>query len=115
MKSPTLADHPFTALVVYLLCLMAFIGMITNLVAKKSAQDKQQHFPDSEPSLYAVLVSTNLVPQPCSCGFCDPSKGVRVPEHTGVVGCDLRIQVSTNLLPVISIPAWGKEKKKGEI
>ena len=115
MKSPTLADHPFTALVVYLLCLMAFIGMITSLVAEKSTQDKHQHFPDSEPSLYAVLVSTNLVSQPCPCGFCDYSKGIAVPEHIGVVGCDLRIEVSTNLLPVISIPARGKEKKKGEI
>ena len=115
MKSPTLADHPFTALVVYLLCLMAFIGMLMDLFAKKKPQDKHQHFPDSEPSLYAVLVSTNLVSQPCPCGFCDYSKGIAVPEHIGVVGCDLRIEVSTNLLPVISIPARGKEKKKGEI
>ena len=52
---------------------------------------------------FAVLVSTNLVPQNCSCGFCDPSRGIAVPEHIGVIGYDLRIEVSTNYLPIVTI------------
>ena len=52
---------------------------------------------------YAVLVSTNLVPQNCSCGFCDPSRGIAVPEHINSIGHDLRIEVSTNYLPVLYI------------
>lgn len=53
---------------------------------------------------YAVLVSTNLVPQNCSCGFCDPSRGIAVPEHINSIGHDLRIEVSTNYLPVVYLP-----------
>ena len=50
---------------------------------------------------YAVLVSTNLVPQNCPCGFCDPSRNTAVPEHINSIGHDLRLEVSTNYLPVI--------------
>ena len=52
---------------------------------------------------YAVLVSTNLVPQNCSCGVCDPSRNIAVPEHINSIGHDLRIEVSTNYLPIVSI------------
>lgn len=50
---------------------------------------------------YAVLISTNLVPQNCPCGFCDPSRGIAVPEHINQLGYDLRIEVSTNYLPIV--------------
>ena len=50
---------------------------------------------------YAVLVSTNLVPQKCSCGVCDPSRNIAVPEHINSIGHDLRIEVSTNYLPIV--------------
>ena len=53
------------------------------------------------PLPYAVLISTNLVRQNCSCGFCDPSRGIAVPEHINQLGYDLRLQVSTNYLPVV--------------
>jgi len=62
-----------------------------------------QTFPDQDKILYAILVSTNIVSQPCNCGFCDPLRGIRVPEHVGVIGYDLRIEVSTNYLPVLYI------------
>ena len=52
---------------------------------------------------YAVLVSTNLVSQPCTCGFCRPEQGIRVPEHINQVGYDLRIEVSTNYLPIVTL------------
>lgn len=55
-------------------------------------------------SPYAVLVSTNVVSQPCPCGLCDNARGIRVPEHVGVIGYDLRIVVSTNYLPVLYLP-----------
>lgn len=61
-------------------------------------------FRPSTPRQYAVLVTTNLVSQPCPCGVCDPSKGIAVPEHIGVIGYDLRIVVSTNYLPIVSRP-----------
>ena len=50
---------------------------------------------------YAVLISTNLVSQNCSCGFCNPSQGTAVPEHINRIGYDLRIEVTTNYLPVV--------------
>jgi hypothetical protein len=50
---------------------------------------------------YALLVSTNIVSQHCPCGFCDNARGIRVPEHIGVIGYDLRIEVSTNYLPIV--------------
>lgn len=52
-------------------------------------------------NLFAVLVTTNLVSQPCACGFCDPVRGIRVPEHVNQIGYDLKLQVSTNYLPVV--------------
>ena len=35
-------------------------------------------------TLAAMLISTNLVHRPCSCGFCRPSKGIVVPEHVSL-------------------------------
>lgn len=51
---------------------------------------------------YALLVTTNLVPQNCSCGICDPSRNIAVPEHINSIGHDLRIEASTNYLPLIT-------------
>lgn len=50
----------------------------------------------------AVLVSTNIVPQACKCGFCRPEEGICVPEHIGSVGHDLRVEVTTNYLPIVT-------------
>ena len=52
-------------------------------------------------NLAAVLVTTNLVSVPCNCGYCRPSEGIRVPEHIGVVGYDLKVVVSTQYLPIV--------------
>lgn len=58
-------------------------------------------FGDSSRRAFAILVTTNLVSQPCRCGVCNPEKGIAVPEHIGVVGYDLRVEVATNFLPVV--------------
>lgn len=55
-----------------------------------------------ERPLAAVLVTTNLVPQACKCGFCRPEEGIYVPEHIGSVGHDLRVEVTTNYLPIVT-------------
>ena len=52
-------------------------------------------------NIYAVHVSTNLVSVPCKCGFCDPERGVRVPEHINQIGYDLKYEVSTSYYPVV--------------
>ena len=68
-----------------------------------TTNDYSWNFPPAK-TLYAVLVSTNIVSQPCPCGFCDNARGIRVPEHIGVIGYDLRIEVTTNYLPVVYLP-----------
>ena len=68
-----------------------------------TTNDYSWNFPSNK-TLYAVLISTNIVSQPCPYGFCDNARGIRVPEHVGVIGYDLRIEVSTNYLPVIYLP-----------
>ena len=68
-----------------------------------TTNDYSWNFPSNK-TLYAVLISTNIVSQPCPCGFCDNARGIRVPEHVGVIGYDLRIEVSTNYLPVLYLP-----------
>ena len=55
-------------------------------------------------NLYAVHVSTNLVSTPCNCGYCDPSSGIRVPEHINQIGYDLKVVVSTSFYPVVILP-----------
>ena len=55
-----------------------------------------------ERPLAAVLVTTNLVEQACQCGWCHPERGVVVPEHYGRIGYDLRIEVVTNYLPIVT-------------
>ena len=57
----------------------------------------------SDISLYAQLVSTNLVRIPCACGYCRPSEGIVVPEHLNKIGYDLKVVVSTSYCPVVSI------------
>ena len=52
-------------------------------------------------NIYAVHVSTNLVSVPCRCGYCDPSRGIRVPEHINQIGYDLKVVVSTSYYPVV--------------
>jgi len=58
----------------------------------------------SDISLYAQLVSTNLVRKPCTCGYCRPSEGIAVPEHVNALGYDTVLQVSTNYLPIVRKP-----------
>lgn len=65
-----------------------------------TTNDYSWNFPSNK-TLYAVLVSTNIVSQPCPCGFCDPSRNIAVPEHINSIGHDLRIEVSTNYLPIV--------------
>ena len=67
-----------------------------------TTNDDSWNFPSNK-TLYAVLISTNIVAQPCPCGFCDNARGIRVPEHIGVIGYDLKLVVSTNYLPVLYI------------
>lgn len=67
-----------------------------------TTNDPSWTFPP-EKTIYAVLITTNIVSQPCPCGFCDNARGIRVPEHIGVIGYDLRVEVSTNYLPVIGL------------
>lgn len=67
-----------------------------------TTNDYSWNFPPNK-TLYAVLISTNIVSQPCPCGFCDNARGIRVPEHIGVIGYDLKLVVSTNYLPVLYI------------
>lgn len=55
----------------------------------------------------AMLVTTNLVSVPCTCGYCRPAEGVRIPEHIGVVGYDLKVVVSTQYLPIVIRPNMG--------
>ena len=52
-------------------------------------------------NLFAVIVSTNLVRVPCTCGYCRPSEGIAVPEHVNALGYDTVLQVSTNYLPIV--------------
>ena len=52
-------------------------------------------------TLFAELVTTNLVSVPCNCGHCRPSEGIVIPEHIGVVGYDLKVVVSTQYLPIV--------------
>ena len=54
--------------------------------------------------LYAMSVTTNLVPIQCRCGYCDPKRGIRVPEHINQIGYDLAVQVSTSYFPVVMLP-----------
>lgn len=54
-------------------------------------------------NLYAVHVSTNLVSVPCRCGYCDPSRGIRVPEHINQIGYDLKVVVSTSYYQVVNL------------
>lgn len=63
------------------------------------------YHPSPSSNFAALLVSSNLVYRPCPCGFCKPSEGIAVPEHIGVIGYDLVWSVSTNLLPIVSLPS----------
>ena len=53
---------------------------------------------------HALLITTNLTRRPCTCGFCDPSRSVAVPEHINSIGHDLTYSVSTQYLPIIYLP-----------
>lgn len=97
--------------IAYTIFLAVFaLAAFSVILAAKTAQQQTTLFntatdyPDHLLShSYAVLVSTNLVPQNCSCGTCDPSRGIAVPEHINAIGYDLRIEVSTNYLPIVTI------------
>ena len=84
--------------------LMAYFLFDVGKTLYKDLSGKSQPSDPPQPTLYALLVTTNLVSQPCTCGFCDPSRGTRVPEHINQIGYDLRLQVSTNFLPIVSPP-----------
>ena len=86
----------FVSLLVFSLIGIVIIGLIGHTITTITTP------PPPQPPLFAVLVSTNLVSQPCPCGFCDPSRNIAVPEHIGSIGHDLRLEVSTNYLPVVS-------------
>ena len=84
------------------LAMAAFSFMLSCRTARQQIQlfNSATDYPDHLLAhSYAVLVSTNLVPQNCSCGYCHGN--VRVPEHIGVVGYDLKLEVSTNYLPIV--------------
>lgn len=97
--------------IAYSIALTAFaLAALSFMLATKLAQQQPRLFnsatdyPDHLIAhAYAVLISTNLVSQPCSCGFCDPSRNIAVPEHINSIGHDLRIVVSTNYLPIVTI------------
>lgn len=57
-------------------------------------------------NLYAMVVETRLEPCRCECGYCDPERGIAVPEHVNRVGYDLKEVTVTNYWPVVR-----KEKK----
>lgn len=106
--------------IAYSLALTAFaLSAFAVMLATKTAQ-QQIHLFNSATDYpdhllahsYAVLVSTNLVPQNCSCGFCDPSRNIAVPEHINSIGHDLRYEISTNFLPIVSFPAYKGERGK---
>lgn len=64
----------------------------------------------AERPLVARQVVTNLVRVACACGFCDPERGIVVPEHVNAVGYDLAVVVQTNYLPVVlGEPENGRE------
>ena len=77
---------------------------LATYIANSVTTNSSPVIPCPEKTIYAVLVSTNLVSQPCPCGFCDNARGIRVPEHINQIGYDLRFEVSTNYLPVIYLP-----------
>lgn len=54
----------------------------------------------------AMLITTNLVHRPCTCGFCRLSEGIVVPEHVNAIGFDTFVEVSTNYLPIVEHPGY---------
>ena len=123
-----LAEHLCIALVFICLC-GAFISLIRQSkeqimqkydcptpsceIIVRNIEDLKARLPEiesaikkgtSDISLYAQLVSTNLVRIPCTCGYCRPSEGIAVPEHINQIGYDLKVQVSTSYYPVVSLP-----------
>ena len=116
--------------VVAILCLITIVGGFTLAYITQPPQKKSVLSPTpptkapthaeawtnatpNTPSLFAVLVTTNLVSQPCPCGFCNPARGLRVPEHINQIGYDLRIEISTNYLPIIFLPKKGEREEEG--
>lgn len=87
-----------------ILCPLAFRFGYLLVQRNKLCLKSQDAEVKEERNLYAMLVTTNIVSQPCDCGWCRPEQGIRVPEHIGVIGYDLRIEVSTNYLPVVTLP-----------
>lgn len=80
------------------------VNNIEELKARLSEIESALTNGTSDISLYAQLVSTNLVRIPCSCGYCRPSEGIAVPEHVNALGFDTILQVSTNYLPIVRKP-----------
>lgn len=64
-------------------------------------------------TLAAMLITTNLVHRPCSCGFCRPSEGIAVPEHINALGFDTFVEVSTNFLPIVKTPMPDRDSNCG--
>ena len=86
--------------------LMAYLLFDVGKTLYKDLSGKSQPSDPPQPTLYALLVTTNLVSQPCPCGYChyDHTNGIArvVPEHINQIGYDLRLEVVTNYLPIIS-------------
>lgn len=87
-----------------LITLFLILFLLFGMIVVCQLEDNRQYAPVEAPQAlpFAVLVQTNLVRQNCPCGFCDPSRGIVVPEHINQIGFDLAVQVSTNYLPIIS-------------
>ena len=83
--------------------ILLFYCMAFALTAKHKTHVKYvpqaQQFPIDE--VAAVYITTNLVNQECTCGWCDASRGIAIPEHMNRIGYDLRIEVVTNYLPIV--------------
>lgn len=91
-----LTEHLCIALVFICLC-----GALLSLIRPSKEQMMKKY---DCTSLYAQLISTNLVRIPCTCGYCRPSEGIVVPEHLNQIGYDLKVEISTSYYPVVSLP-----------
>ena len=87
-----------TISLILLFCCMAFALCVKHKTTVRYVPQIQQ-FPIEE--VAAILVTTNVIPQDCPCGFCDPSQGITVPEHINRIGYDLRIEIVTNYLHIV--------------
>ena len=76
--------------------------LVVNFATKnKATEELRKELESISGNVYAVQLSTNLVSVPCRCGYCDPSRGIRVPEHINQIGYDLQVVVSTSYYPVV--------------